>query len=576
MLSWRATSLGRRGRRGEDVQTHSNRKLPHTVPGSPQDRTRWRPVAKDAVAQHDAGHALNSAAAAYQEVGHAAAAPPAGCTSAVEPGEGEIGSKPNRSASGSAGTWRFPSFPTAFTQRMSWRLGRSASSNSASCVLCPELAALNGDEAGTCATVQHEAAPPRGENALSDRQDLVEAEAMFFAKFDPSAYYDPISARREEDEFDLELTEEDYAPRFRGPTEWTRFSVSPELAVSGADKDDAAVDCAERDSVVKGDAGSGDCHNTSSASASGCSHAAGEREGQKRAQRPQSAARLRLKHPNVLTVQEREARSRQQTSTRLRVQESNSAVKNMDLLMVAAEKEALLRNQRRGAAAEETKSQNRNKEKTEQENERREREREELVRARRAQRVQEMKREAEEQKTHHMDDFAQQRNRILQEALKSARNRAQTSHGPRAPSEESSASRRKDSSAQEKRTEHAEDKQSGNMPGAGRQRPASANTRYFQDFEQRKYTERREREARQRQQSSRRSAPAPHAATDARDFWEGSAVQRHEAKYKEFSEKARNGDKLSLQEIPFPDGSALLKEAVRKLDGKQQNKVVKT
>ena len=27
---------------------------------------------------------------------------------------------------------------------MSWRLGRSASSNSASCVLCPELAALNG------------------------------------------------------------------------------------------------------------------------------------------------------------------------------------------------------------------------------------------------------------------------------------------------------------------------------------------------------------------------------------------------------------------------------------------------
>ena len=120
----------------------------------------------------------------------------------------------------------------------------------------------------------------------------------------------------------------------------------------------------------------------------------------------------------------------------------------------------------------------------------------------------EMKREAEEQKTHHMDDFAQQRNRILQEALKSARNRAQTSHGPRAPSEESSASRRKDSSAQEKRTEHAEDKQSGNMPGAGRQRPASANTRYFQDFEQRKYTERREREARQRQQSSRRSAPA--------------------------------------------------------------------
>ena len=53
-------------------------------------------------------------------------------------------------------------------------------------------------------------------------------------------------------------------------------------------------------------------------------------------------------------------------------------------------------------------------------------------------------------------------------------------------------------------------------------------------------------------------------------------MQRHEAKYKEFSEKARNGDKLSLQDIPFPDGSALLKEAVRKLDGKQQNKVVKT
>ena len=555
------------------MQTHSDRKLPHTVPGSPQDRNWWKPVGgsllKDAVAHHDAGHALNIAAAVYQDVGHAAAAPPAGCTSAVEPGDGEIGSKPNRSASGSAGTWRFPSFPTTFTQRMSSRLGRSASSNSA----CPEHAALHGDEAGgTCATAEHEAAQPRGENAQSDRQDIVEAEAIFFAKFNPSAYFDPISARREEDEFDLELTEEDYAPRFRGPAEWTRFSVSPELEVSGADNDAAAVDCAERGSVVKGVAGSGACHNTSSAS--GCLHAAGEGEGQRRAPRPQSAARLRLKHPNVLTVQEREARWRQQTSTRLRVRESNRAVKNMDLLMVAAEKEALLRNQRQSAAAEENKSQSHNKEKTEEETERREREREELVRARRAQRVQEMKREAEEQKTHHMDDFAQQRNRILQEALKSARNRAQTSHGPRAPSVESSG--RKDSSARGERTEHPEDQQRGNVPGSGRQRPASANTRYFQDFEQRKYTERREREARQRQQSSRRSAPAPHVAADARNFWQGSAVQRHEAKYKEFSEKARNGDKLFLRDIPFPDGSALLKEAVRKLDGKQQNKVVKT